>query len=142
MIVQADARRLPFPDRSVDLIITSPPYWTSWNVQNGRYWAFIDELVAEFKRVSKSYWMLIRTVDGDQRWIQDDRLGPRGRFIPVYNGWGRFYDEDVISLLNLHSQAGDVVLDPLAGSGVVATWANRMGRIGIASDLEVKHAHS
>jgi DNA modification methylase len=26
-ILCADARALPFPDASVDLIVTSPPYW-------------------------------------------------------------------------------------------------------------------
>ncbi|HWD42495.1 MAG TPA: hypothetical protein VHM23_02020 [Actinomycetota bacterium] len=27
LIVQGDALRLPLPDESVDLVVTSPPYW-------------------------------------------------------------------------------------------------------------------
>lgn len=34
-IIQADARRLPLPDASVDLIITSPPYWGLRDYEDG-----------------------------------------------------------------------------------------------------------
>jgi DNA modification methylase len=35
MVVRGDARHLPLPDRSVDLIVTSPPYWQLRSYRDG-----------------------------------------------------------------------------------------------------------
>lgn len=35
MIIQANASALPLPDRSVDLIVTSPPYWSLRSYEDG-----------------------------------------------------------------------------------------------------------
>lgn len=34
-IIKADARSIPLPDRSVDLVVTSPPYWQAREYQDG-----------------------------------------------------------------------------------------------------------
>lgn len=34
-VIRADARRLPLPDESVDLIVTSPPYWSQRAYRDG-----------------------------------------------------------------------------------------------------------
>ncbi len=59
MIVQADARALPFRDGSVDGILTSPPYntgkeypcdtWATW----ADYYALLDQVYREARRVAR-----------------------------------------------------------------------------------------
>jgi DNA modification methylase len=55
MIVRGDARHLPLPDQSVDLVITSPPYWKlrSYQDRNQHYDGQIGDeaTIAEFVNV-------------------------------------------------------------------------------------------
>jgi DNA modification methylase len=64
IVLRADARRLPLPDASVDLIITSPPYWSlrsygGYDREIGseptpqEYLEILWECVAEWARVLK-----------------------------------------------------------------------------------------
>ncbi len=68
LILQADARALPLPDASVDLIVTSPPYWGLRSYRDGGQhyadqigaettpWEYLENLIActaEMARVLK-----------------------------------------------------------------------------------------
>lgn len=68
-VIRADARRLPLPDASVDLIVTSPPYWRRRDYRDGgeslagqigaeptpaEYIAALIECTREWMRVLKS----------------------------------------------------------------------------------------
>lgn len=72
MIVQADARALPFRDRAVDAVLTSPPYNTgkdypcdSWPTWEG-YYDFLRAVYAECRRVARGpvVWILPILIDG------------------------------------------------------------------------------
>lgn len=96
-IVHGDARALPLPDESVDLIVTSPPYWPLRSyADGGEHYdgqigsedtpaAFLDELIActaEWARVLKptgSMWVNLgdkyaanrRGPDGSSSWLSN-----------------------------------------------------------------------
>lgn len=98
-LIQGDARHLPLPDASVDLICTSPPYFGLRSYQDGgRHYErqigaeatpaeFLDALIActrEMVRVLKpsgSIWINLgdRYSGGGGQWDKDERPDPRHR---------------------------------------------------------------
>lgn len=81
MILQADARALPFRDACVDAVLTSPPYnlgkdypcdeWPTWEA----YYAFLAEAYRECRRVAR----------GPVAWILP--LMIRGRAVAFWPGY-------------------------------------------------------
>ena len=84
-----------------------------------------------------------------------ERYNPRGKApsnvwdipIPKQGSWGDgeiahacpLPPELVERLLLLSSDEGDVVMDPFAGSGVVVAEAERLGRLGVGTELVPRH---
>lgn len=143
-MIRADAKQLPIRSQSVDLVITSPPYFTS-PLGGVNYGRLIRESVSEIRRILKwegEAWVATLTLSGAERWkILRPSLpslwGPPARhWYPAEGGWGRFYPKDVAALIRAHSAPGDVVYDPFGGTGVVAEVATTLGRIGLWSDLK------
>lgn len=113
MRVVADARRLPFKDASVDLVLTSAP--TDLD-HTDRVMAY-----SEISRVAK-YRVVICANTPGQRPVA-------GRCYPAWS------EKFVRTQIGLNSNIGDVVLDPFCGVGVTMDVAACMGRTGIGSDL-------
>lgn len=86
-IIQADARRLPFGDDSVDLIVTSPPYWGLRSYQDGGNHcggqfgseSTPEEYVTELVRMIDSEWRRVLR-DTGSLWLNlgDKYAGSRG----------------------------------------------------------------
>jgi len=69
---------------------------------------------------------------------------------PSFKGWGAFFSEDSVShpakmnlnllryILKTYTEKGDVVLDPMAGTGSTIILASNMGRHGVAVEYEAK----
>jgi len=38
LLIQGDARAIPLKDASVDVVITSPPYWNLRDYGTGQWW--------------------------------------------------------------------------------------------------------
>jgi DNA modification methylase len=89
-------------------------------------------------------------------WVRfPERYNPNGKAppnvwdipIPKQGSWGDgeiahacpLPPELVRRLILLSTDEGDVVLDPFAGSGVVVAEAERLGRLGIGTELVEKH---
>jgi DNA modification methylase len=94
--------------------------------------------------------------DVKQWWTRfPERYNPRGKApsnvwnipIPKQGSWGDgeiahacpLPPELVERLLLLSSDEGDVVMDPFAGSGVVVAEAERLGRLGVGTELVPRH---
>ncbi len=63
LILRADARRLPLPDRSIDCIVTSPPYWglrdygTPGQIGLERTW---KEYVRTLRNCAREWWRVLK----------------------------------------------------------------------------------
>ena len=52
VVLRGDARSLPLPDASVDLIVTSPPYWTAVEYESGSgSWPTYEAYLADMQTV-------------------------------------------------------------------------------------------
>jgi DNA modification methylase len=89
-------------------------------------------------------------------WVRfPERYSPHGKApsnvweipIPKQGSWGDgeiahacpLPPELVERLILLSSDEGDVVLDPFAGSGIVIAEAERLGRLGVGTELVARH---
>jgi tRNA G10 N-methylase Trm11 len=140
--VKADARALPIRANSVDLIVTNPPYPRSVGWED--YAGEVDRAKAECRRVlrpSGRAFMLLPVNPTVERWfVFNKRAGNwrhTGHAIQTGASWGIVPPGQVVPIINCHSRAGDVVLDPFAGANNIPALASAMGRVGIGSDLEV-----
>ena len=82
-LYQADARQLPLPDQSVQMICTSPPYFQQrrYEGQDERYLgseSTTEEYVANLVGVGRECWRVLR--DDGVFWLNlDDSMGnPKG----------------------------------------------------------------
>lgn len=168
--VLGDARGLiaQLPDKSIDLVLTDPPYEMSNDEQ--------DAYHKEFVRVTRG-WILVfgkpenqwaRHPDQYLFWVKPistkNTSRSYSRFVEMIFVYGKgcwdtgrhwsqytnvFFDlvdskshphrkpPSLIERLVLnHTQQGDVVLDPFAGSGVVPDVAGRLRRKHIAFERE------
>lgn len=71
-LMVADARNLPFPDGSVDLTVTSPPYgvgvaYDCWNDTPGAFAPLLRDALAELYRVTRPHGRLALNIPLDTR---------------------------------------------------------------------------
>lgn len=86
---RADARSLPLPDESVDIITTDPPYnhgkpYDSWNdnLPEDEYWAFMRDWLLEAKRVLKLDGVMYFSHSNIRMWRVKETLDETGwRFL-------------------------------------------------------------
>lgn len=136
----ADARALPFRSSTIDLIISNPPF-----PGPHLFWDDYDQELAAIKRECLRvlrYTGSLLLLEPDLQWRfwgkygGGNTIGPGRWKVPSKQpGWGVFYEEDIYGLILRYSRPGNVVLDPMAGSGIVADMANSLGRVGFASDI-------
>lgn len=149
-MIVADARRLPLVDSTVALVCTNPPYPGNGVWESG-YWQSLMEAEAECRRVlTEDGWLLELVPLGEvEWWMQLDKAGAiegawPGRSVmpdlPARRGWKTLPRDVVEEMVGEFSKPGDVVLDPFGGSGLVASVANDLGRIGLSMDISFTQA--
>lgn len=135
-MIRSDARALPFPDASFDLIFTSPP-WDNLGV--------LTEARPEMRRVLKRKGRmaivmphlddpkLATLVLANRDWTERQSFAipkPSRRVGPRYFS----LDPDLVAnVLRRHS--GKSVLDPFCGVGTVPDVATELGWHGVGCDL-------
>jgi tRNA G10 N-methylase Trm11 len=148
MIIQADARRLPFRANTFAAVISGPPSPTSGVWENG----YVDELdmaLDESRRVLRpggQGWFLLRHTNGEDWWYRFDPVSLGGwshrgtNHLPVMAKpgvyWGVTDTDEVAAIVARCTRPGDLVLDPFAGRGGIPRVARKMGRVFVACDID------
>lgn len=136
MIAVGDARRLPFPDATFDLIFTSPP----WD-----HLELVTEARPEFARVLTRKGKLVMVLPH----LDDPRLATlavanrdwseRSQWVvpkPDYNrGWTYRSLADGLVRQVLQRARASRVLDPFAGTGTVVRVARAMRLFAVGCDV-------
>jgi DNA modification methylase len=160
-LLRGDARALPLPDASVDVIVTSPPYFALRSYSDGgEHYAgqvgseatpaeFIEALIEctrEMVRVLKptgSIWVNLgdKYTGGGGQWAKDERPDPQARRVGKTNTGGRTYGYKPKSLLLLPERYRIACVDQLGLiARAVVIWSKPNGLPESVTD-RVRRSH-
>ncbi len=162
-IINSDSRGIPIRDRSVDLVLTSPPYNCGcfydekWNdsMDMSDYWCEVDSWCDEFYRVSKPMGFAVINVAIDIK-KKERRRNPHRTRVPVepialpwiekmkisgwdYRGshlWHKFHDPENVYYHTPRN--GTHKMPAISGAGTTVVVARKLGRVGIGCEISIE----